>query len=331
MRTKILPVGERALRKAKRILLSGGVVAFPTETVYGLGADARSDEAVGSIYRIKGRPQDNPLIVHVHAGFDLESLVYDVPYAKALREAFLPGPLTLVYRSRGAVSPAVSCGLDTLAVRVPSHAGAQQFLRFVDIPVAAPSANRSKHVSPVTARHVYEDLAGRVPLILDGGACTGGIESTVCDVTGEYPVILRQGLITQEQIASVAGRCGVYLPKEGEKVRSPGMKYRHYAPACKTKLFPPDALAQAASCFAEYERSGARVLALCEHAASAAFPPEKTLDLGGTAEEFAAKLYTLLRQAEDRCDVLVAVEPALRGGVMDGVLNRLRKACGEEK
>ena len=181
MTTHICPITETSLEEAKQILLRGGTVAFPTETVYGLGADARSDEAVRSIYAIKGRPSDNPLIVHVHKDYALNSLVFDdMPYAKKLRDAFLPGPLTLVYRSKGAVSKIVSCGLDTLAVRVPQHEGAQRFLRYVDLPVAAPSANRSKHISPVTAQHVYGDLAGSVPLILDGGACSGGIESTVC-------------------------------------------------------------------------------------------------------------------------------------------------------
>ena len=180
MRTEILPLGDESLARAKKLLRAGELVAFPTETVYGLGADARSDAAVENIYRVKGRPSDNPLIVHVHKDYDLSALVEDDrPYAAKLREAFLPGPLTLVYRSRGKVSPKVSCGLDTLAVRVPSHPEAQRFLRYVDIPVAAPSANVSKHVSPVSAQHVFDDLNGKIPLILDGGSCSGGIESTV--------------------------------------------------------------------------------------------------------------------------------------------------------
>ena len=228
MQTNILVMDEKSLAQAKQLLLQGECVAFPTETVYGLGADARSDAAVENIYRVKGRPQDNPLIVHVHPDYDISSLVFDEqPYVRKLREAFLPGPLTLVYRSRGKVSAKVSCGLDTLAVRVPSHPDAQRFLRYVDIPVAAPSANRSKHVSPVSARHVYDDLHGKIPLILDGGPCTGGIESTVCDVTGPYPVVLRAGLVSREMIASVAGRGEAYGPKEGEQVRPPGLKYKH--------------------------------------------------------------------------------------------------------
>lgn len=330
MQTEVQKIGERSLARAKELLLRGECVAFPTETVYGLGADARSDEAVERIYRVKGRPQDNPLIVHIHPGFDLGSLVYDEPYAQKLREAFLPGPLTLVYRSRGRVSVKVSCGLDTLAVRVPAHPEAQRFLRYVDIPVAAPSANRSKHVSPVSAQHVLDDLNGKIPLILDGGPCLGGIESTVCDITGPYPVILRAGLVTREMIAGVVGRCDEYIPQEGEKVRSPGMKYKHYAPSCETKLFAP---ADAAAALAEYRRAvqgGRRVRVLCEDAVAGMFPAEAVLALGADGEAMAENLYRLLREAETCADLLIAIEPAERGGVMTGVLNRLRKACAGE-
>ena len=333
MRTEILPLGSDSLARAKELLLAGELVAFPTETVYGLGADARSDAAVENIYRVKGRPSDNPLIVHVHKDYDLSLLVEDDrSYAAKLREAFLPGPLTLVYKSRGRVSAKVSCGLDTLAVRVPSHPSAQEFLKYVGIPVAAPSANISKHVSPVSAQHVYDDLHGKIPLILDGGACSGGIESTVCDVTGDYPVVLRQGLVSREMIESVTGKCGLYVPKAGEQVRSPGMKYKHYAPACRTCLFEADEIGKALTCFYRNRDAGMRVLILCEEAAADNFPSDSVLRLGNTAEEMAANLYALLRDAETKADRLIAVKPHARGGVMDGVLNRLCKACaGEEK
>lgn len=333
MRTEILPLGSDSLARAKGLLLAGELVAFPTETVYGLGADARSDAAVENIYRVKGRPSDNPLIVHVHKDYDLSLLVEDDrSYAAKLREAFLPGPLTLVYKSRGRVSAKVSCGLDTLAVRVPSHPSAQEFLKYVGIPVAAPSANISKHVSPVSAQHVYDDLHGKIPLILDGGACSGGIESTVCDVTGDYPVVLRQGLVSREMIESVTGKCGLYVPKAGEQVRSPGMKYKHYAPACRTCLFEADEIGKVLTCFYRNRDAGMRVLILCEEAAADNFPSDSVLRLGNTAEEMAANLYALLRDAETKADMLIAVKPHARGGVMDGVLNRLCKACaGEEK
>lgn len=326
MQTQICKIDAESLALAKELLLQGETVAFPTETVYGLGADARSDEAVLNIYSVKGRPQDNPLIVHVHKDFDLNTLVYDErPYAAKLREAFLPGPLTLVYRSRGTVSEIVSCGLDTLAVRVPSHPGAQAFLKYVDLPVAAPSANISKHVSPVSAQHVFYDLQGRTPLILDGGACSGGIESTVCDVTGPYPTVLRQGLVSREMIEKVAGRCDVYVPKAGEQVRSPGMKYKHYAPKCRTCLF--DSAEEAAARFAAFEKEGQRAYALCESKYVGMFPQGRVLDLGDKPEEMAARLYALLREGEQVADVIVAIRPAEHDGIMAGVLNRLNKAC----
>lgn len=326
MQTQIRKIDAESLALAKELLLQGETVAFPTETVYGLGADARSDEAVLNIYRVKGRPQDNPLIVHVHKNFDLNTLVYDErPYAAKLREAFLPGSLTLVYRSRGTVSKIVSCGLDTLAVRVPSHPGAQAFLKYVDLPVAAPSANISKHVSPVSAQHVFYDLQGRTPLILDGGACSGGIESTVCDVTGPYPTVLRQGLVSREMIEKVAGRCDVYVPKAGEQVRSPGMKYKHYAPKCRTCLF--DSAEEAAARFAAFEKEGQRAYALCESKYAGMFPKGRVLDLGDKPEEMAARLYALLREGEQVADVIVAIRPAEHDGIMAGVLNRLNKAC----
>ena len=331
MLTQIKRINQDSLAEAKRWLESGESVAFPTETVYGLGGDARRDDSVRKIYEIKGRPSDNPLIVHVHKDFDLSSLVYDErPYAAELRRAFLPGPLTLVYKSRGTVSSLVSCGLDTLAVRVPSHAGAQEFLKFVDMPIAAPSANISKHISPVSAEHVYEDLKGKLPLILDGGRCTGGIESTVCDVTGEYPVVLRTGLVSAEMIAQVTGKCDVYIPKSGERVRSPGMKYKHYAPKCRTRLFSAEQLNEAHEEFLSLQKSGLRVFVLCEEAESGAFPEEYVLNLGNTEKEMAANLYELLHKGEKIADVIVAIEPKKKDGVMAGVLNRLTKACAEE-
>lgn len=332
MITRVKKIDADSLAEAREIILSGGVVAFPTETVYGLGGNALDDGAVKSIFEIKGRPNDNPLIAHVCEGYDLSRIVdFDPPYAAALRRAFLPGPLTLVYPSRGKVSPRVSCGLDTLAVRVPSHPGAQAFLRAVGVPVVAPSANLSKHVSPTSAAHVLDDFDGKIPLILDGGACTGGIESTVCDVTGEYPVILRPGLVTREMIERLAGRCGAAPATlgPGEKAKSPGMLYKHYSPRCRTLLFSEDGRAEAEDAFRRETAAGNRALFLCEGKLADELNARgmSALNLGYCGKEMAARLYGLLREAEKRADVLIAVEPAERGGVMTGVLNRLKKAC----
>lgn len=335
MQTKILPVDKDSLTEAKNIIFSGGVVAIPTETVYGLGANAFDDDAVRKIFQIKGRPNDNPLIAHVHKAYDLSQIVDEIPaYAIKLQQAFLPGPLTLVYPSKNKVSKYVSCGLDTLAVRVPSHEGAQAFLKEVGIPIVAPSANLSRHVSPTSAGHVYDDFNGKIPLVLDGGECVGGIESTVCDCTGEVPVILRPGLITREMIAEVVGTCETYVPdlKKGEKVKSPGVLYKHYSPRCKTKLYACEDGENARLTIERELQNGQRVAVLCETNRVSEFERSgvKCLPLGNSQEEMAANLYKLLRAAEGVCDVLIGIEPKEKDGVMIGVLNRLRKACCSE-
>lgn len=329
MITKIAGREPGWLKRAKEYILSDGVVAFHTETVYGLGANAFSDQAVQKIFTLKGRPSDNPLIAHVHKDYDISVLVDSTPsYAEELRRAFLPGPLTMVFPSKGKVSRFVSCGLDTLAIRVPSSPTAQAFLKEVDLPIAAPSANRSKHVSPVTARHVYDDFAGEIPLILDGGACDGGIESTVLDCTGEIPQILRAGLVTRDMIAGVVGACGVYERKGGEKPKSPGMAYKHYAPACKTAYFKAEELSAAKTLYCEEEAAGGTPYFLAESAVCARLASFRTFDLGGTGEQMAQKLYALLRKAEHAATLLIGIEPTVQDGVMDGVLNRFTRAFG---
>lgn len=332
MQTRIEKISIESLRLAKELIDKGEVVGIPTETVYGLGGSAFNDEAVKKIFAVKGRPNDNPLIAHIHKDYDLMKIVdCDPPYAKKLRDAFLPGPLTLVYPSTGKVSEFVSCGLNTLAVRVPSHEGAQAFLRTVDIPIVAPSANLSKHVSPTSALHVYDDFAGKIPLILDGGNSTGGIESTVCDVTGEYPVILRPGLVTKEMIEEVCGVCDVYTPNfsSNEKVKSPGVLYKHYSPRCQTYLFGFDEIDGALWKAEILKKDGLKVGILCENGVKNTFEKAGflTFDLGASEREMATNLYGLLREAEKRVDALIAVEPKKQDGVMIGVMNRLKKAC----
>ena len=335
METKIAFITPESINEAKTIIEKGGLVAMPTETVYGLGGNAFNGDAVARIFEVKGRPNNNPLIAHMHTDYDLSKIIdFDPPYAKALRKAFLPGPLTLVYPSKNKVSEKVSCGLDTLAVRVPAHDGAQAFLKAVDIPIVAPSANLSRHVSPTSAQHVFDDFNGKIPLILDGGECVGGIESTVCDCTGEIPVILRPGLITQEMIAKVVGACDVYQPdlEKEEKVKSPGLLYKHYAPRCKTMLFSAKNVKNAISAYMAESLINKGVAVLCEEKWICEFEKlgAKCLNLGKNQAEMAMRLYKLLRQAEKICTLLIVVEPCEKGGVMTGVLNRLHKACASQ-
>ena len=325
--TKVLKITDKSLEIARNYILDGEVVAFPTETVYGLGATALSDDAVSKIFKAKGRPGDNPLIVHVHKDYDIDKLVkVEHDYIYKIREAFTPGPITLVYKSRGKISPVATCGLDTVGIRIPIHEGAQRFLKAVDLPISAPSANASKHTSPVTAMHVYEDLKGRIPLILDGGKCEGGIESTVLDVTTDTPIILRSGLITYEMIKSVVGKCEYSQSLPTDKVRSPGVKYQHYTPKCKTALFKRNEIERAKAYKDLCKRQGLKVVYMCDEDLVDKLDGE-IIRLGRSAEEIASNLYDALRRAETLTDVLIAFDVETGSDIDVGIMNRLTKAC----
>ncbi len=329
MQTKIEKVTPQSIERAKAILLSGGVVAIPTETVYGLGAIGTDESAVLKIFDIKGRPADNPLIAHVHKDYDLEKLVkIEHAYVYYLIKAFMPGPLTLVFNSRGVVCKQAVCGGSTLAVRMPSHNGCEQLLRAVGEPIVAPSANLSKHTSPVTAEHVYNDLNGKIELILDGGKCSGGIESTVLDVTEKTPRILRAGLITKEMIEKIVGSCDIAQHKETDKVRSPGVKYKHYKPKCNTLLFEKDELDKVETAYQEALNSGETPYIMCENVVAKNFAGKNLLLLGDTGEQIASNLYDKLLEGEKKADLIIAVSPGREDGVYLGVMNRLRKSCG---
>ena len=233
---------EAAAKLSAKVIRHGGLVALPTETVYGLGANALDKEAVNKIFAAKGRPQDNPLIVHVSGIEMAKNLLADIPpLAYKLSEKFWPGPLTMIMQKRDVIPDTVSAGLDTIGVRMPKSAA---FLRTIEesgVPIAAPSANTSGKPSPTTAQHVYDDLNGKIDLIVDGGSCSVGIESTVVDITGDIPVILRPGAITPSDIASVAGAAEVSQnvlkeAEEGKAPPSPGMKYKHYSPSADVIL-----------------------------------------------------------------------------------------------
>ena len=323
----IRKIDDYSLNIAKNYILSDKLVAFPTETVYGLGANALSDDAIRAVYAAKGRPSDNPLIVHVCESFDTDSLVFDNEIAKALRMAFLPGPLTMVYESKNKVSPLCSCGMNTLAIRVPSHEGAQRFLKAVGVPIAAPSANISKHTSPVTAEHVFADFGDSIPLVLDGGRCEGGIESTVLDVTGETPVILRKGLITAEMIKGVVGKCEYAGEGNALNARSPGTKYRHYCPKTKTALFSEDGIGAAIDLFDSTEKTGKRAVIMCKSDVLKKIGTRRFFDLGQTGAQMAARLYYYLREAEN-FDLLIGVGFTPEDEIELGVENRFLKAFG---
>ena len=337
MQTQLLPVSPETLARAGELIRSGELVGFPTETVYGLGANAMDADAVRRIFEAKGRPGDNPLIVHISAIDQLGPLiaVKPSPMARALMDAYWPGPMTLIFPKSDLVPMAVTAGLDTVAVRFPAHPAARALIDAARRPIAAPSANRSGRPSPTTAAHVFEDMDGRIPLILDGGPCDVGLESTVIDVTGVEPRILRPGGVTREMIAAVCGSAGVdpavMRPlKEGERPRSPGMKYRHYAPTGELTIVEggPEAVVEAI-CGLYYAAlsEGRRplILALSDHLP--AYGERKALSLGADAAEMAHAVFACLREADDLGADAIFSEAVPEDGVGLAVMNRLGRAA----
>lgn len=328
MQTQIKPITNQSIIEAKEILLNGGIIGMPTETVYGLAGVGTMPNAVQEIFKVKGRPSDNPLIAHVHKNYDLDKLVYiDNDYVYKLISEYMPGPLTLVFRSKGGVCSEAVGGGETLAVRMPSHLGCQKLLKAVDMPIVAPSANLSKHTSPVTAQHVYNDLVGKIPLILDGGKCSGGIESTVLDVTSKVPRILRAGLVTKEMIEKVVGACEIAEHKQGDKVKSPGVKYSHYKPKCQTALFEYGDYQGLKSLYNEYVKKGKKPYVLCSDEVAKNLKEFNILNLGSTGEEIAFNLYDKLLEGETKADIIIAMAMEREDGVFLGIMNRLRKSC----
>ena len=329
MQTLIRKIDKNSLKIAKEILLNGGNIGMPTETVYGLAGDGTNEKAVENIFAVKGRPSDNPLIAHVHKDYDLSTLVHiRHNYVYDLIKKYMPGPLTLVLESKGVVCEKAVCGGGTLAIRMPAHKGCRKLLKLVNVPIVAPSANLSKHTSPVTAQHVYNDLNGKIPLILDGGKSTGGIESTVLDVTEKVPRILRAGLITKEMIEKVVGACEIAYHQDGDKVKSPGVKYKHYRPKCETALFSRQEIAKAEELYDRYVADGKIPFIMCDDKTAKLFKGKRILNLGKSGKEIASNLYEKLLEGESKADIIIALSFDREDGVFMGIMNRLRKSCG---
>lgn len=239
MQTRVIDIRidkTKALEESRRLILSGEVVAIPTETVYGLAANAFDESAVSKIFEAKGRPQDNPLIVHISSLPELDGLVKDVPEkVLVMAEKFWPGPLTMIMKKSEKIPSAVSAGLDTVAIRMPESVHARDIISACSVPLAAPSANLSGSPSPICAKYVFDDMNGRIPLIIDGGECKIGVESTVISFVGEKPRLLRPGGVTLEEMTALIGEIEVDSAvlnqlEEGKTASSPGMKYKHYSP-----------------------------------------------------------------------------------------------------
>jgi len=323
--TLILPEGDAAVAEAARMLVEGGLVAFPTETVYGLGADATNAAAIARLYQAKGRPAFNPLISHVSDLAAAEEIARFDATAIALARAFWPGPLTLVLPKAlpCAVAELATAGLDTIAIRVPSHPIARAILKAFGNPVVAPSANRSGHVSPTTAVHVQSDLEGKIDLIVDGGPVEVGVESTIVGCF-ETPMLLRPGGLPREAIERVLGRALVQAPRDVEadsaQPLAPGMLASHYAPRTRVRLNATTIV------------SGEALLAFGPPLAGAeSAAAVMNLSARGDLTEAAANLFGYLRALDARCARTIAVMPIPAWGLGEAINDRLRRAAVERE
>lgn len=316
------------IEMAATLIRSGSTIAFPTETVYGLGADATNEEAVMKIFIAKGRPQDNPLIVHVATRDQLINLVSTLPkYVDKLIDSFTPGPITFVLPSNGTCAQNVSAGLSTIAVRIPDHPVAQQFIKSCALPIAAPSANISGKPSPTTADHVWEDLSGKIAGLLDDGETGVGMESTVLDCTKEIPIILRPGGITKEQIEKVTGDVHVFHKLENKgRVQSPGMKYKHYSP--EVPLWLVKGTSGRIQHIINFEQSDSKKIGvLASTKTLEEIKADEKIDLGDTLKDVAANLYNALRSFKSDHVDLIICESFPEEGIGQAIMNRLNKAA----
>ena len=320
------------LQEAARLLRENEAIAFPTETVYGLGANAMNDEAIAKIFEAKGRPSDNPLIVHIGAKSQLMGIVREItPVAEELMKHFWPGPLTIILPKKDGISEKVTAGLDTVGVRMPDHPVALALIEAASVPVAAPSANRSGRPSPTLAHHVYEDLNGKIAGIVDGGATGVGVESTVVDCTSEVPTILRPGGITKEQLEAVIGTVSLdpALKDEKEKPKAPGMKYTHYAPKAPLSIVEGsrDFIQQLVD---KKKEEGYTVGVLTTEEYQHVYKADMVLSCGVRSDlaSVATKLYDVLRTFDtSKVDVIFS-ESFPNEGIGNAIMNRLTKAAG---
>ena len=326
MHTELCQADDASIRRAAALLCAGELVAFPTETVYGLGADALNGEAAARIFAAKGRPADNPLIAHIAGESGLAGLIAGEPCAcaRALMRAFWPGPMTLIFPKSPRVPREVTAGLDTVAVRMPSHPVARALISAAQTPIAAPSANRSGRPSPTTAAHVLEDMEGRIPLILDGGPCEVGLESTVVDVTGARPRILRPGGVTLEMLEGVVGDVDVdegvlHQLQAGSQARSPGMKYKHYAPKGEVTIVTGPRAAQEIARLYDAADGRAAILAFSQ----ADYGARRVYRLKNAPGE----LFAALRQLDEDGMETIYAEDVPTTGVGLAVMNRLMRAA----
>ena len=318
MMTIIRKISPQAISEAAKVIRSGGLAAFPTETVYGLGADALNPSAVAKIYEAKGRPSDNPLILHVCSVAQAEGLVQMNDTARKLAAAFWPGPITLVLPAKNCIPSVTRGGLDTAALRMPANTAALSLIREADTPIAAPSANISGRPSPTDAESVFHDMNGRIDFILDGGRVQVGIESTVIDITNpEKILLLRPGGMSREKLES-ALHSHLESPDSLSRKRSPGTRYKHYSPSVPVKILRKNTE------IPECEYSSAGYIGLHEPPCK----PAKAL-IFANYEQYAHELFAAFRSLEsDGCTCIITEWPENDSGICEGLRDRIQRAAG---
>lgn len=333
MKTEVLKASEESIKKAAEIIKSGGVVGVPTETVYGLGANALDGCAVGRIFEAKGRPKDNPMIVHISCMEEAEPLVKKIPEkAKLLAEKFWPGPLTIIMEKTDKVPSVTSGNLDTVAIRMPSHEVMREIIKKSGCPIAAPSANLSGSPSPTNAKYVFDDMNGKIPLIIDGGESNVGLESTVITLVSEKPRLLRPGGVTPEELEEVLGEIEIDKAvraklEENQKVYSPGMKYKHYAPKTNVVIIKADS-----EKYIEFiSAQNKKVAALCfEDEAEKLSVPCVTYGRSDDSSSQAKRLFDALRELDEIDAEIAYAHCPSDEGVGLAVYNRLLRSAGFE-
>ena len=341
--TRLVRIDEKQIdgelvREAGEVIRAGGLVAFPTETVYGLGGDALNAASSEKIYRAKGRPSDNPLIVHIADMEALAAIVREIPAgALKLAERFWPGPLTMILHKADIVPYETTGGLDTVAVRMPVHPVARELIRAAGGYVAAPSANRSGRPSPTSAKYVIEDLDGRIEMIVDGGDVEIGLESTIVDLTAEPPVILRPGYITVQMLREVLGEvaedCTMMRDDSGQAPKAPGMKYRHYAPRGELTIVDGPArnvIEYINRSVGEAQRAHKKTGVICTDANLEQYRADVCKSAGDRDDEeaVARRLYRILREFDDEAVEIIYAESFRADGLGQAIMNRLLKAAG---
>ena len=333
MTTQLLTTSEQDLEHAAELIKAGGLVAIPTETVYGLGADGLNPAAVKKIFEAKGRPQDNPLILHIHDASQLPDFCREIPdSAWLLAERFWPGPLTMILPVRDCVPKTTTAGLDTVGVRCPDNAATREIIRLAGVPIAAPSANTSGKPSTTTAAHVLHDMDGKIDAIVDGGPCRVGVESTIVDLTGPLPRLLRPGGIGPELLEELLGGMEIDRAVTGEiaqdtVVRAPGMKYKHYAPEAEVLVLEGGAEAAARYVRARF-RAGDAVLCFAEELSLYEGLNARAYGREADPGSLSAGLFAALRRLDEENVRRVFARCPAGGGVNAATRNRLLKSAG---